>query len=144
MAFKDPAPRLLTIPRQRAKIQLLSLVAILFLLFAVFAMFSLGLEKKSNIPLEWPGCFCIDRQSEHHEVVLQVTDAGIYWDKALITERELPVALAKYVANCKTPTILLAGDEQAKYGQTVAVLDEVRKAGIKNVIVDTIYRRTGQ
>ncbi|MFT3867130.1 MAG: biopolymer transporter ExbD [Nibricoccus sp.] len=144
MAFKDPRSRLLTIPQQRAKIQLMSLVAILFFLFAVFAMFSLGLEKKTVIPLEWPGCFCIHGQNEHRAVVLQITDAGIYWDKALITERELPVALAKYVTGCKTPTVLLAGDERAKYGQTVAVLDEVRKAGIKNVIVETVYRRTGQ
>ena len=146
MAFKDPASRLLTIPQQRAKIQLISLVAILFMLFAVFAMFSMGLEKKTNIPLEfgWPGCGCFHGPREHRAVVLQVTDAGIYWDKVLITDRELPVALAKYVAGCKTPTIVLAGDDHAKYGQTVAVLDLVRKAGVKNVIVDTVYRPTGQ
>jgi biopolymer transport protein ExbD len=133
-----------TIPQQRAKIQLISLVAVVFLLMATFAMFSLGLEKKSVISQDLPyGCSCGGGGLGEQPVVLQVTDAGLYWNKALITERELPDVLAKYVAMCKNPRIVLAGDERAKYGQTIAALDEIRKAGITQVQVETLYRPTG-
>lgn len=133
----------LSIPQKRAKTQLLSLVAILFFLLAIYAIIILSLEKKTNVPVDMPFGWCGFGGEREHPIVLQVTDAGIYWDKELITERELPVRLAKYVANCKTPSVVLAGDDYAKYGQTVAALDEVRKAGIKNVTIESVYRRTG-
>lgn len=133
-----------TIPQRRAKIQLISLVAVVFLLMATFAMFSLGLEKKSTIPLDYGfGCSCGGGDLTEQPVVLQVTDAGLYWNKALITERELPDILAKYVAKCKNPRIVLSSDDRAKYGQTIVTLDEIRKAGISRVTIETIFRPTG-
>jgi biopolymer transport protein ExbD len=38
---------------------------------------------------------------------------------------------------------MLAGDDRAKYGATVAALDEVRKAGITQVSVETRWRSSG-
>jgi len=142
--MKSSASDHLAIPKKRAKIQLISLVAVVFLLMATFAMFSLGLEKKSVISVEQSfGCSCGGWGRGELPVVLQVTDAGLYWNKALITERELPEVLAKYVAKCKNPRIVLSSDDRAKYGQTIATLDEVRKAGISQVTVETVYRPTG-
>jgi biopolymer transport protein ExbD len=77
-------------------------------------------------------------------LAFQVTDAGLYWDKELITQRELPERLAAYVRRNKNPSIWLAGDDFARYGPTVAALDEVRLAGITQVQVETFYRATGQ
>jgi biopolymer transport protein ExbD len=66
----------------------------------------------------------------------------------LITERELPPRLVNYVqqktAKNQVARVLLAGDERAKYGPTVAALDEVRKVGIKEVSVETVHRPTGK
>jgi biopolymer transport protein ExbD len=142
--MKNSASDQLTIPQKRAKIQLISFVAIVFLLMATFAMFSLGLEKRSYIPhdLDFGGCSCGGWGRGEQPVVLQVTEVGLYWNKQLITERELPDVLAKYVAKCKNPRIVLSGDDRAKYGQTIATLDEVRKAGISQVTIETIHRPT--
>ncbi len=131
--------------QKRAKIQLISLVAILFLLFAAFAMSTLTMVKKSEIPINLPVAGCIDN-FDHSKpaVILQVTDAGLYWDKELIAQRELPERLAKYTATYKNPVILLAGSDQAKLGTTVETLDEIRKAGITQVEMETVYRETGK
>jgi biopolymer transport protein ExbD len=40
--------------------------------------------------------------------------------------------------------VLIASDDRAKYGVTIQVLDEVRKAGIKQVSVETVWRATGK
>jgi biopolymer transport protein ExbD len=136
--------QLTAIPQKRAKIQLISFVAVVFLLMATFALFSMGLEKKSNIPQDLPyGCSCGGWGRGELPVVLQVTDAGLYWNKTLITERELPDVLAKYKAKCQNPRIVLSSDDRAKYGQTIVTLDEIRKAGISQVTIETTHRATG-
>jgi len=103
------------------------------------------------VPVDLPVAAPVDSRpvdNPNPPVTIQVTDAGIYWDKELITERELPPRLQNYVQQVRLkqgePRILLAGDDRAKYGPTVAVLDEVRKADITQVSIETIYRPTGK
>jgi biopolymer transport protein ExbD len=58
---------------------------------------------------------------------------------------EVAPRLENYVATAKTtPRVLLASDDRAKYGPTIAVLDEIRKAGISQVSIETVYRPTGR
>ncbi|MES1168517.1 MAG: biopolymer transporter ExbD, partial [Oleiharenicola lentus] len=49
-----------------------------------------------------------------------------------------------YKTQTDNPRILIAGDEKARFGLTVAVLDEVRKAGIDKFSVETRPRATGK
>jgi len=133
--------------KKTAKLQIIPFVAVVLLLLLAFAMYSQSLEKKSVITHDFGGCSCGGWGSQGDRepaVVLQVTDAGLFWNKELITQRELPVALAKYAAKCKNPQILLSSDDRAKYGTTIETLDEIRKACIKQVLVETVYRGTGQ
>ena len=131
---------------KKANIQIIPLIDVVFFLLATFVLFTLSLNKIISVPVELPVAAPSDARpnQDNQPVVLQVTDAGIYWDKELITERELPPRLVQYIQNAKNPRILLAGDDRAKYGPTVAALDEVRKAGITQISIETIYRATGK
>jgi biopolymer transport protein ExbD len=42
------------------------------------------------------------------------------------------------------PRVLVRGDNRAKFGPAVLVLDEVRKAGIEQVSVETVPSQTGK
>jgi biopolymer transport protein ExbD len=136
--------------RKKANIQIIPLIDVIFFLLATFVLFTLSLNKIVSVPVDLPVASQDTRPVEQSNppVTLQVTDAGIYWDKELITERELAPRLQTYVQQVRLksgePRILLAGDDRAKYGPTVAVLDEVRKADIKQVSIETIYRPTGK
>lgn len=132
--------------RKKANIQIIPLIDVVFFLLATFVLFTLSLNKIISVPVELPVASppVETKINPDPPVILQVTDAGIYWDKDLITERELPPRLFQYVQNAKNPRILLAGDDRAKYGPTVAALDEVRKAGITQVSIETVYRATGK
>ena len=132
---------------KKANIQIIPLIDVVFFLLATFVLFTLSLNKIISVPVQLPVADpnAKNTPNDNPPVTLQVTDAGIYWDKELITDRELPPRLYQFMQNAKgTPRILLAGDERAKYGPVVAVLDEVRKAGIKEVSIETIYRATGK
>ena len=57
---------------------------------------------------------------------------------------EVPARIAYYKTQTEDPRVLIAGDERARFGVTVAVLDEVRKAGIVKFSVETRPRATGK
>ena len=63
----------------------------------------------------------------------------------MITLTEVAPRLRQYKENPKgVPRVLIAGDDRAKFGATVTILDEVRKAGIDQVSVETQVRPTGK
>lgn len=128
-------------PRRKANVQIIPLIDVVFFLLATFVLYTLMLNKIASIPLTLP---VGGGEGGQPPLMLQVTEAGLYWDKELITEHELPTRLAMYVKETKHPRVMLAGDNTAKYGATTAALDEVRKAGIKEVSVETVWRATGR
>jgi biopolymer transport protein ExbD len=136
--------------RKKANIQIIPLIDVVFFLLATFVLFTLSLNKIVSVPLDLPVAAPKDTpsQSDNMPLILQVTDAGIFFDKELITERELPPRLVAYVqqmrAKNKEPRVLLAGDERAKFGPTVSALDQVRLVGIEQVSVETSPRPTGK
>ena len=78
-------------------------------------------------------------------VTIQISgDGAIFWNKELIDMNEVPSRISIYKTQTDDPRILIAGDEKARFGPTVAVLDEVRKAGITKFSVETRTRPTGK
>lgn len=135
--------------RKKANIQIIPLIDVVFFLLATFVLFTLSLNKIVSVPLDLPVASAGGNpDSSNMPLVMQVTDAGIFFDKELITDRELPHRLVAYVqqqrAKNKEPRVLLAGDERAKFGPTVAALDQVRLVGISQVSIETQPRATGK
>jgi biopolymer transport protein ExbD len=133
--------------KKKARIEIIPLIDVVFFLLATFVLFTLSLNKIVSVPVDLPkagppppGPVDVNKLP----AVIQVTDAGIYWDKELITERELAPRLQEFKRSRQDPKVLLAGDDRAKFGPTVMVLDEVRKAGISQVNIETAYRATGR
>jgi len=62
----------------------------------------------------------------------------------LITIQEIRPRLNQYKTQVPTPRVLIAGDDKARFGTAVLALDEVRKAGIEQVSVETVVRGTGK
>jgi biopolymer transport protein ExbD len=83
-------------------------------------------------------------------VFLQTSEGdALYWKQGndgtpeLITTTELPARLAEYKNRVPAPKVLVRGDNKAKFGRAVAVLDEVREAGISQVSIETLTSHTG-
>jgi biopolymer transport protein ExbD len=132
--------------KKKARIEIIPLIDVVFFLLATFVLFTLSLNKIVSVPADLPkaGDAPIGGDIKNLPLIIQVTDAGIYLDKELITERELAPRLDQYKRSTQNPKVLLAGDDRAKFGPTVLALDEVRKAGISQVNIETAYRATGR
>jgi biopolymer transport protein ExbD len=129
-----PSPR----ARKRARIEIIPLIDIIFFLLATFVMVSLSMVKNRGIQVNLPGAETSVPQHATERVFLGVDDQGeIYWDKEPVTRSELAERLRRLHAETPDPSVFLAGDEQARLGVAVGVLDEIRKAGIGRVAIET-------
>jgi biopolymer transport protein ExbD len=73
----------------------------------------------------------------------------VYWKEGdrgaaeLITAAEVPDRLHGYARRAATPRVIIRSDTRSKLGPAVRVFDEVRKAGIKQVSIETTTSATG-
>ncbi len=141
--FQDP-PGLA--PAKKARIEIIPLIDVIFFLLATFVLFTLSLNKIQSIPVTLPQASAnASKADEDTSVVIQVSDEGTaYWNKELIGLTEIAPRLVAYKSAVATPRVLVSGDDRARYGAVIRVLDEVRLAGISTVTIETAYRPTGR
>jgi len=135
-------------PRKKARIEIIPLIDVIFFLLATFVLFTLSLNAIKSVPVDLPVAAPPKDQAPPNEkdnVTIQVSgDGAIFWNKEMIDMADVPSRLAYFKTQTEDPRVLIAGDEKARFGFTVAVLDEVRKAGIAKFSVETRTRPTGK
>jgi biopolymer transport protein ExbD len=131
--------------RKKARIEIIPLIDVIFFLLATFVLFTLSLNRIQSVPVDLPVAQNNPNPPKDETVTIQVSEAGtIFWNKELIDPSEVPSRIAYYKTQTDDPRILIAGDEKARFGTTVSILDEVRKAGITKFSVETRTRPTGK
>lgn len=138
--------------KKKARIEIIPLIDVIFFLLATFVLFTLSLNKISSIPVDLPVANNSPQTNKDDPTVyLQMSDPGnCYWRQGsgtspeLITIAEIGPRLADYKSREQNPRVLVQGDNKARFGAAVLALDEVRKAGIAQVSVQTTVQPTGK
>lgn len=129
---------------KKARIEIIPLIDVVFFLLATFVLFTLSLDKIESIPINLPKATPPSDAKPEEPVIVQVSDAdSVYWNREPISMNEVTPRLLQH-AQSNSPKVLVTGDERAKFGAMVQVLDKVREAGIEQVSIETIYRGTGR
>jgi len=124
--------------RKRARIEIIPLIDVIFFLLATFMMVSLSMIKNKGIPVHLPGASTGAAQDHSNDTVITVASNGtLYFNKETLKIEQLPDRLRQLKTTNPDPKVYINGDEKAFYGAAVGVLDELRKAGITKVSVDT-------
>jgi biopolymer transport protein ExbD len=134
-------------PRKKARIEIIPLIDVIFFLLATFVLFTLSLNRIQSVPVNLPVAAPPPPPGTvPPEIVsLQVSsDGSLFWNREAIEMDELPVRITTYKSQNEDPKIILSGDERARFGTTVLVLDEIRKAGIEKFSIETKTRATGR
>lgn len=133
---------------KKARIEIIPLIDVIFFLLATFVLFTLSLNKLGSVPVQLPVAAPQDTVNQNKDdttVTLQASEEdNCYWNKELISFTEVAPRLANYKSNQANPRVLIAGDDKGRLGLTVRILDEVRKAGITQVSIETRIRPTGK
>ncbi len=138
--------RIVVRARKKARIEIIPLIDVIFFLLATFVLFTLSLNRIQSLPVDLPVAAPPGPKPPASDMLtIQVSDQGnIYFNKELIDIDEVPSRLELYKQHVTEPKVLVAGDDRAKWGVTVQVLDEVRKAGIEKLSMETRTRATGR
>jgi biopolymer transport protein ExbD len=134
--------------RKKARIEIIPLIDVIFFLLATFVLFTLSLNKIQSLDVELPQATpatAASKNDDENLVILQLSDASTaFWNKEPISISEIAPRLADFKAVHAAPRVLVTGDDHATYGTVVRALDEVRKAGIAEVSIETIWRASGR
>jgi biopolymer transport protein ExbD len=137
--------------KKKARIEIIPLIDVIFFLLATFVLFMLSMEKIKSLPVNLPIATNTPAPANDNDptVTLQVSDQGTcYWtyhkNTELINLNEVFPRLQNYKSQESEPRVLVTTDEKAKFGVAIKVLDEVRKADIKQVSIETRVRPTGR
>jgi biopolymer transport protein ExbD len=131
--------------KKKARIEIIPLIDVIFFLLATFVLFTLSLNRIQSVPVQLPVATPSNQPPDPDLVTLQVSDTGTYfWNKEPISANEIEPRLTSYKSQVQTPRILVSGDNRAKFGPTVYALDEIRKAGIDQVSIETRVSDTGK
>ena len=139
----------LTVSEPRpARVEIIPLIDVIFFLLATFVLFTLSLQKIRTLDVDLPRGGV--EGEDHGTLFLQATDGGMFFWKEgksgtaeLITAAEIPSRLHHYVRRVAVPRVFIRSDTRAKLGPAVTVFDEVRKAGIKQVSIETTTSAPG-
>jgi biopolymer transport protein ExbD len=137
--------------KKKARIEIIPLIDVIFFLLATFVLFILSLDKIQSIPVQLPKATISSGPPDETTVNIQVSDSGTYYWRVgahgaseLVYANEIAPRLQNLRAHEQNPRVLVRGDNKAKFGAAVLVLDEVRAAGIEQVSVETVTSPTGK
>ena len=129
-----PSPR----KRKRARIEIIPLIDVIFFLLATFIMVSLSMVKNKGIAVNLPVASTSTPQEHQQDTTISVTkDGSLFFNKEPLRLEQLPTRLEQLKVEQAEPKVFINGDAEARFGAAVEVLDDLRKAGIAKVALDT-------
>lgn len=136
--------------KKKARIEIIPLIDVIFFLLATFVLFTLSLAHLVQVPVTLPKASVNPGPPDPNMVTLQMSAEGVcYWKMGQGEAEQIPVGdiyprLVQYAHQVENPKVLVAGDQLAKFQPMVTALDQVRRAGIQQVSVETQTTPTGR
>jgi biopolymer transport protein ExbD len=117
-----------------ARIEIIPLIDIMFFLLAAFMLVSLSMVNMKSVKVNLPTATTATAESKNDFVNLSVDKNGmIFLDKNPIGPNELAQTLRAGYKTNENFRVFISGDQDARHGDIIHVLDLVRSAGIEKV-----------
>lgn len=124
--------------KRRARIEIVPLIDIIFFLLATFVMVSLSMVKHQGIPVVVPRASTGQAQENKDHTMVTISETGqMYLNKVELAQEDLFAQIRILKEANPELRILINGDENARLGLAIGVLDEARKIGITKVAFAT-------
>jgi biopolymer transport protein ExbD len=127
-----------SVPKKRARIEIIPLIDIVFFLLATFAMVSLSMVKNQGVPVHLPTAATAAPQRASATITLTVKANGdLFFNKTAVTTDQLVPQLQRAKETDPEVKVVINGDKSTSFGDAVSVLDTVRRLGITKVAIRT-------
>jgi len=134
---------------KKARVEIIPLIDVIFFLLATFVLFTLSLEKIRVIETTLPAGEGRPGEDLSTAFIQAAGDGTYHWKVGRhgvpesITAAEIGTKLAHYRTTVAVPRVMVRSDRQATMRMAVIALDEVRRAGIRQVAVETMVSAPG-
>jgi biopolymer transport protein ExbD len=134
---------------KKARVEIIPLIDVIFFLLATFVLFTLTLHRVRVFDPELPAGTSETKIEDNTAYIQASADGTFHWKvgndgpSEPITLPELAVKLENYKRSVHVPRVLVRSDGKAKISAAVAILDEVNRAQIKQVAIETKVSSTG-
>ncbi|WP_106627462.1 ExbD/TolR family protein [Selenomonas massiliensis] len=122
---------------ERPQLMIIPMIDIIFFLLVFFMMSMLSMVVQKSMPLTLPQAESAKVSMTRNIPVTITADGGIYYERDLMSLRDLTVRLTEDVAHGEDISVILRGDAAASYGTVVQVMDVVKRLGIEKVYIAT-------
>ena len=124
-------------PEERPQLMIIPMIDIIFFLLVFFMMSMLSMVVQKSMPLTLPQAESAKVSMTRNVPVTITADGGIYYERDLMSLRDLTARLKEDVAHGEDISVILRGDAEASYGTVVQVMDVVKHLGIEKVYIAT-------
>jgi biopolymer transport protein ExbD len=128
--------------KKKARIEIIPLIDVIFFLLATFVLFMLSLNKSNGLKVSLPYSETGEPRDPSGTATVTVTEEGtLAWDKDPVTLEDFITRLQTFhTLHPDDARILINGDTEASFSSVIYVFDEVRKAGITKLQIETTVR----
>ena len=131
--------------KKKARIEIIPLIDVIFFLLATFVLFTLSLNTPQGVPVILPQSDSGKERDTAGTATVSVTEQGsLAWDKEFVELGDFLTRLKAFYMQNPEGRILINGDDNAPFNQAIYVFDEARKAGFKQIFIETQVRSTGR
>jgi biopolymer transport protein ExbD len=117
-----------------ARIEIIPLIDIMFFLLAAFMLVSLSMVNLKSVKVNLPTATVANIDTKNDFLNISVDKAGmVYCDKKPVGLNELAQNLANFQRTNDNLRVFISGDQDARHGDVIHVLDVVRGAGVQKV-----------
>jgi biopolymer transport protein ExbD len=117
-----------------ARIEIIPLIDIMFFLLAAFMLVSLSMVNLKSVKVNLPTATVANIDTKNDFLNISVDKAGmVYCDKKPVGLNELAQSLANFQRTNDNLRVFISGDQDARHGDVIHVLDVVRGAGVQKV-----------
>lgn len=110
------------------------LIDMIFILL-IFFLVTTNFVKTSGVVVKRP-IAATARAQQHTNIIIAVTKAGtIYINHRVVDIRSLRSRMERFKHENPTGNVVITADKDSLFGRSISVLDQVRAAGISNVVV---------
>jgi biopolymer transport protein ExbD len=117
-----------------ARIEIIPLIDIMFFLLAAFMLVSLSMVNSKSVKVNLPTATTATSDSRKDFINLTIDQTGaIFFDKQPVGANELVQRLSTWHSTNSNVRVFISGDQEARHGDVIRVLDLVRSIGIEKV-----------
>jgi biopolymer transport protein ExbD len=129
---------------KKARVEIIPLIDVIFFLLATFVLFTLSLDRVRELETPFAKGGPEGGRPEDNLVAIHASAEGtFFWKRGeapaeTIAAGELRPRLEEFARGTPLPRVMIRSDRTATLGAAVLVLDEVRRAGIRQIAVETL------